>query len=814
MKSVCLRMNHHMSLLALIGLIATVGYAKPSGDLLDGATEVKVVRDGQTFGSPSAMAALKHAQRGDIIKLGAGTHQGPLILDTPNITLCGKVGTLVRVNGNDATWQPSWQRALEYGSFAWRSEIPFEPVTMSIDQRAMIHATESRGGLSVHAQGAGRGGRTPLRGVFTYLASQKQVVVSFASDLQPSEHDIEAARKGSNAIVVQADNCTVRNLIATGGDAAILLTHTSESVVDHCLVYAANAGIRVGQNATRCKVSHCDITWNQDAVSLDCDRETGLAGDDVWITHKRFGTYDKWGIEIDRAGPDNEVCYNYVYDVWNGIQNSNGVSKDATAAHYRDHVFKGISTHNVGLKVHHNRVDLTMDDALEPGNELVDNHWYSNVVTRARCAARFKTIEMGPFYFYDNTLLQCGDGLRLYKTAPKQATVFIFNNVVEHPNGIIYHKVDDVAWGDAWLRKNLKRGTPGFALFNNLFICEQPFANQAGSTVTPNFKSDFNLYTASHDPAMILRGFDKHSLFNAHPQFVDPSQGNYALSKNSVGQQRGINIASQIPHAVNLPISNTLQPSMGRLNIDADQTPRGPVSGLWYIAQNPLNLGERDITYYRQEPMRWVSTKQQSYRITEHTDDKPIVVKLVSAQRSRKTKYTVRLTDAKGKELDRQQGPTATGKAQITLKISANAHLPATLELHDGAILDWRVVITSNNASLEIDASKLLNLRKYDGGSYRFIYRVTPENTSPFAIHFAKRYNDKCAIRMTNPQAQTSLITSGQVIHPQGQVGLYQFDFNFTKKADIRLEATMPYLVIPMNQPVGQPKVQWGKPNF
>lgn len=798
----------------LMGLITVSSLAHATPQLLELATEVKIIRNGKTLNQPSAIIALRKAHDGDIIELGNGTHQGPLTLDKPNLIVRAKSGVLARVNGNDNSWKPVWERVAEYGSYAWQSAINFSPVTMSIDQRTMIHATQSRGGLTVHADGAGRGSRLPLRSVFTYIASSQTVIVSFASDIDPTQHVIEAARQGTSAITISANGCTVQNIIANGGEAAILLTNTADSVVEHCLAYGADAGIRLGQGATRCKVLHCDVTWNQDAVSIDCDRESGLAGDDVWITHKRFGTYDKWGIDIDRAGPDNIVAYNYVYDVWNGIQNGNGVSKDEVAAHYRDNIFKGISTNNVGLKVHHNRIDLTMDDALEPGNELMDNQWYSNIVTRARCAARLKTIEMGPFYFFDNVLLQCSDGLRLYKSAPKQAAVYIFNNVIDHPNGIIYHKVDDVAWSDPWLRKNLKRGTPGFDLFNNIFLCEQPFTNQAGSEVTPNFKSDFNCYTSSHDPAMILRGFDQHSQFTAKPTFVDPTHGNYALTPKSVGILQGTHIAQRLAHQVTLPFSQTQQPNMGRLNIDANQTPHGPTSGLWEACEKPLNLGERDITYYKQEPRRWINTNKQQYRISEHHDDKPIVVELVSAQRNSQARYTITLTDQQGRELTREQGPTTPGKAWVQLKVPADAQLPVWITLKDDSTLDWQVTLPSDNATLGIDASQTLNLRKYDGGAYRFTHRVTTANDKPFTVEFSRRYSGNCTLTMTDPQSNTRRLTSGESIDPKGKSGLYVFDLVFTKKADIRFDADDAYLGLPNNQPIAEPKPRWGKPSF
>ncbi|MFG0247426.1 MAG: hypothetical protein ACF8OB_00960, partial [Phycisphaeraceae bacterium JB051] len=383
--------------LAWIICMGIVPLPTAKAGVLDPATEVKIIRQGQTITFTSASQAIAKAQRGDVIELGAGTHAGPLVLDKANLTLQAKPGVIARVNGNDANWKPQWKRAPEFGATAWQSPIDFEPVTMSINQRVMIHATESRGGLLVHDNGVGRGGRLPLHSVFTFRQSQRDVIVSFATDINPNQQTIEAAQEGRCAIDIRADHCVVRHLIANGGKAAINLQDTTGSVVEHCLAYGADIGIRLTQGATQCKILRCDVTWNQDAMSIDCDTNSGLAGDDVWMAHKRFGTYDKWGILAFRAGPNNEISGNYVYDTWNGIQNETGISKEDIAAHYQENIFKGISNFNVGLKVHHNRVDLTMDDALEPGGDLKDNHWYSNLVTRARCAARLKAIAIGPF---------------------------------------------------------------------------------------------------------------------------------------------------------------------------------------------------------------------------------------------------------------------------------------------------------------------------------------------------------------------------------------------------------------------------------
>jgi hypothetical protein len=298
------------------------------------------------------------------------------------------------------------------------------------------------------------------------------------------------------------------------------------------------------------------------------------------------------------------------------------------------------------------------------------------------------------------------------------------------------------------------------------------------------------------------------------PTFVDATHGNYALSQGSIGEHAGTSITQRIAQAVNLPISQQDQPNMGRLNIDATQMPHGPVSGLWAPTKEPLNLGERDISYYAQEPMRWVYTNQQRYRISDHADDKPIVVELVSAQRSNSARYTISLTDSTGRELTRKQGPDTPGKALVILKVPDNATLPLLITLKDDALLDWRVTIPADNAILSIDASKPLALRKYDGGEYRFTYNATAQSNEPFAVTFTKRYSGDCMMTMTDPQSHRSTITSGQIIDPKGMPGVYTFDLTFTKKGEIQLQAADPYLGLPTNQPAATPKVQWGKPSF
>lgn len=479
--------------------------------LLAPAAGVVLERGTDAFQHATLAEALAAARADDVLRLAPGTHRGPVVLDRPGLVLRGEPGA--RIDANESGWTPQWTPAPQFGRHAFTTPIPFAPGGVTLDDRALIDARESRGGLTIHADGVGRGGRSVLQGLFTWIEKQGLLLVSFAQPLNPLEHRIEVSRRDIATVTIRdADRCRVENLILTGGAAGIRFERTRDSVARQCLVYAVDAGVVFGPAATDCRVQSCDITWNPDALGIDCDPASGLAGDDAWKAHKQFGTYDKYGILAHCSGEGNEVDGCYLYNVWDGISTADGVGKNDVREHFETYVFKGISRFNRGLKVHHTRIDLALDDAMEPGNELVGAEWHHNVVTRARCGVRFKTLTLGPFFFHNNVVVDCGNGLRLYKSTPECATLFVAHNVIRDKTGIIYHDMGSVCWDDPWLADRLPRGTPGFRLYNNLFVCDTPFANYDGN-VPPNFQGDGNLYTASDRSVLHQAGIDTHGTF-------------------------------------------------------------------------------------------------------------------------------------------------------------------------------------------------------------------------------------------------------------------------------------------------------------
>lgn len=792
------------SLALICALSSQAIYAADSVDFLKAGTTVTLQHGDQKQTFTDAREALRKAVAGDVVTLGEGTHRGPLMLGTSGVTLTGLPGA--RVSGNSADWKPQWQKEPAYGPYAYSAAIPFEPVTVMIDQRVMINAEEDRGGLSVHQRGVGRNGRVPLGAVFTWLKHGKRLVVSFASDIDPAKHLIEAAPAGTSAVVIRnANNCTVSNLAITGGGNGVLFQDTKGSTVQKCLIYGADAGVNFYKGANACKLLSCDITWNADATNNDCDPATGDIGNDVWNAHKEFGTYDKFAISIDQTGENNEIAFNYIYDVWDGITTGDGVGKDQMEAHYKQEVLKGISKYNNGLKVHHNRIDLAMDDALEPDNELVNNQWYSNLVTRARCAARLKTIEMGPYFFYNNVLADSGDGLRLYKSAPTSANVFILSNVVLNRTGIIYHAMDTVAWNNPWLKANLAKGTPEYYLYDNVFVCDTAFANHASEKpVLPNYKGDYNAYTCGPDATLLRQGLDKHSTFEASAQFVDAANGNFHLAG---GGPQGI-APKDLGLKVTLPpLLASAGAGVGLLANDDQSAPHGPVSGLWDSAKAQLNLGERDVRNYVITPLRWISGGKFDLVLRDLPQRDEVQVMFVRSG-SASSSFKLEARDAKGQVLASRAGKSAD-KDGFAWAIPTKSLGEVRIHIEDDDAAQWR--IESDQYKVGVLAGEGVNLRKYDGGRFVFQYPVAAA-TKSFTVTTHSKYPNG-GVEVRRPDGSKAELLKGEV-QTEGKAGTYQILVSFTKGGQVTISGPETLLLIDPVQETIPFRPAWGKPKF
>ncbi len=776
---------------------------KNNTDILRPAEKAVIIRNNTETKFASAAEAVAAAETGDVIVLGPGLHRGPLAFRKSGVQLTGEPGAYV--TAYDGSWKPDWKKDPKYGSYAYSSPISFEPAGIAIDGRVMINADENRHGLDIHEDGVARNDRTPQQSMFTYISKEKRLLVSFAREVNPADHRIEACPEKTPVIKIDGvDGCIVQNLIIAGGSAGVQFTKTRGSAVRKCLIFGTDIGVHLSSGATECKVLECDITWNADAMNGDCDQETGLVDNDVWNAHKHYGTYDCWGVFADNSGKDNEVAYNYIYDIWDGIEAGGGGDKAGIADYYRNKVFKGISEFNIGLKVHNNRLDLCLDDALEPGGELVGNQWYSNVISRAKCAIRIKTVSLGPFFVYDNLFFKCSDGMRFYKSMPDCATVYVYHNIIEFPSAIIYHATDSVAWNDPELKKMIKPGTPGFNVFNNIFLCEKQFSNSSG--VKPNFKGDFNLYTSGRDQSIADSGIDQHGIFDAKPEFIDQGGGNWLLKDGSPGKTAGMDLSK---FSVKLPACDVKYfkdalPDIGLLGLDKARTPRAPVSGLWEIADKSMKFGERDDSQFKISPLRWATAKKLEYVIENLPEKgKEIDLKLTTPSAE---KFKIKVTSDDGKVLAEKNGSDAESIERVFLKISSGGWKSIIIAIDNPGNNEWRIEPLTPGLKVGINVSKPLSLSKYDGGRYILEYDI------PAGIDSFKVSGDGCEIQ--RPDGKTEKPGNGGIVNTAGQPGTYRIMLQFIKRSPLSVEGPSKYAFFDGKQETVPLRKRWGKQGF
>ncbi len=772
--------------------------------------------DGSEKNLSSAQAALDEAKSGDTVILKPGIHQGTLSFKDSNVKLKGEPGATVSAYSRD--WKPEWKKEPTYGPYAYTSPIPFQPSTVAIDNRVMIDIRQSRAGKNlamIHKYGIGRNGREPLQGLFTYLPKEKLLLVSFASDIDPAKQKIEVAPDNASAVLISGfDNCSVEGLIITGGSNGVKFEKTKNSSVSKCLIMGSDICALLSKGAESCKVLSNDITWNADAL---CMYYGPVLSWDTWESHKKYGTYDKWGILAECSGDNNEAAYNYLYNGWDGIENGDGNSKDGMEEYYTNIQNDTVQKYNKGLKIHHNRIDLMLDDALEPGNCLIDNQWYSNIVSRARCATRIKTVSVGPFYFFDNALTDCGDGMRFYKSTPENALVYVYHNLIQFREGICYHRVDLVAWNNKWLEKNLKRGTPGFNVFNNIFLCEVPFSND--SPVKPNFTANFNMYTCPQDQELAALGIDKESIFDAKPGFLDAEKADFRLKDGSQGKDAGMDLSqykTKLPFCDKKYFSGKL-PDIGRIGIDSDKTPHGPISGLWQVASKSIDLEPKKYPGMKLEPVRWIYSKRADFVIKNMSGNES-TLNLFYAMEKAGGSYSITAMNEKGESLGKNSGIADTTFGPVPFKLNPNGAKQIKLLVEDKPdSVRWRFSPALKDARIGFDAKDWTFIMKFDDVPYILECDI-PQDTESFRVILDK---DNIVGSFRKPQAEV-LNPKGERIQPDsegkiatgGVAGTYKILFSFYKKMKFKIEAPEPILYFPKLGEEGNAISIWKKPSY
>ncbi len=772
-------------------------------------------KNGVSGTASSLGEAIEKAASGSTVIIDGGTHRGPFVIARDGLTLRGKNGAVITASQD---WKPDWRPEPEYG-FAFSSPIPFEPKVMHCDGRFMINVTQKRAGdglKKIHRDGVGRSGRNVLRGVFTYLPGEKRVLVSFHQKTDISKLNIEASCPAP-AITLSGKNIVLEDLIVFGGDANVCFRDADYCAVRRCLLIGGNDNVLFSTNANYCKVENCDITLNPAGMTLNAMAGSSKPAWDVWVAHKYFGTYDKTGVMFINSGTGNEVCGNYIYNVWNGVTSGSDAGPDEIVKYYREFVFPQKAVYNIDQKIHHNRIDLCMDDALEPGGDLHKAKWYSNLITRAMCGTRIKGVGVGPFYYFDNTMRYCNDGVRFYKTTAPQSLAFVYHNYLEHPYAICYHSINQVSWNNKELEKLLPvKGSPGYHAFNNVFVAPEMLKPLPEGFI-PNHKGDGNLYTCPR-PAILPESIDKNSKFSGKFEPVNAAAGDFR-TKPGTGFT-GIDLSEyKLPFAERAGKA----PTAGLLGIEPEKIPHGPVSGLWDKAAARFNLGEIPANEFSLTSHRYLVSEKLEYKLKfEKAVPEKITLKFMRGPEGRESSsYSVKITDNSGRVLAEKQDPGSNAVLDFELTVPARNGVNITI-IEPERAARWTVRPEDGVPGVKLiyllkgssDPNALgVRMIKYDSGPYIWEYVADASSPKRIFIKTATGYSGTFKSVVVRPDGVELPLSSSGYINIS-MPGIWQIKTMFTKKAWLYGPSSgCTELILPDNQPSGSFDL-WPRPEY
>ena len=671
------------------------------------SAEHLVISNGKRKAYPTPAKALAKAKSGDTVVIADGFWEDGLKMTVPNVTLKGSKNTVLCA-GREIPAK-SWKPAPEAGKNAWKTSWDKTPANVVCNGRLLLelHPANGNGSLNykeIMAYGVANTGRELLGGIFSHDRKNKTLTVSLPGVSDIAGCRIFVANRGKDALTVAADNCVVSDLTLLGGESGVAFRKCKGSEVHHVLTVANNNGIMFTDGCSNCSAHHCDVTLNPDSFTCNAQIGTSSAVWDVWLAHKRVGSWDKTGIALFWAGSGNKVYCNTVYNHWNGIHCGTNPKtwNKGLKEYYYNNIVPQKGRVNQNTMVFNNRVDLCIDDALEPAGDVQNQQWYSNVVTRAHCGIRIKTIDIGPLYIYDNDVYGCLDGIRFFKNLTEPAQVYVMHNRLRHRAAHTFAAVETVPLKGE-LGNKIPGGVRGGHMHNNLYLTEC-YTAEFPPKGTALFTASNNAYTCGR-PAELPAELEKNSRFSLD------IKDNPAVCKDVPAKELGKD---------ELPCGKRGKYA-GLLNISPEKTPESFISGRYHDAAKLLDMRLRKWDFTTLKSHCFVMAPEQTYIIEnpEKLDKAEILVRAYLGPKIKNIGFKIICSDD-GKVIaeksfkffavQKVEIPLA-GKKRVTMRIvSKNRKASWALECFSKGVackllLDKKVDIVAFNNSSAINLS-------------------------------------------------------------------------------------------------------------
>jgi len=457
-----------------------------------------------TPGPGAIAAAIAKSVEGDTLRLGKGVYAESVVINK-RIALVGGPGVVI---DSSEAFKPEWKPAAKIGAGVYRAAVTFRPRTLFLDGKivAEIDAKEAAeegpwNWKTLFAKGPPRAGFKYLLAVWMYHPGEKAVYLRAPDSADPAKLNLTCGRSN---------------------DPAIRFRDVDGASVSDLTIANAHGGVSFGESAKRCVLTRCVIgPWDKTGVSLGGGASENIVEHnqifrgaledwiphadnareryEIWQLHKSVGYSDRVGVNLLRAGHDNIIRQNHIYETFDGIDlgdySIESLDKPLTSPE-----------DGKGTIIANNLIERTRDSGIELGAGCIDVQVYGNILRQTHGGLRFKLPRIGPVFIHHNVL---EDG----------SPFNIWFSIDDSPaRGYVYHNT--IVGGSAGLTyssfvKPHNIGAPNWHFVNNLVMSKNGFFSNRKTEAPVNFTADYNVVTGDHRP------WPGEPAKDAHSKYVD-----------------------------------------------------------------------------------------------------------------------------------------------------------------------------------------------------------------------------------------------------------------------------------------------------
>ncbi len=261
--------------------------------------------------------------------------------------------------------------------------------------------------------------------IWIHRSSEKAVYLHLADDASPNEKNWSVLWTKEPSVAFRgASGASISGLTLANGFVGVALAGKSSGcTVSQCTIGPwEKYGVAIGDGASECLVERNRIfrgayeDWAPNKIHSKERYE-------IWQLHKTAGFYDRNGISLVRAGVNNRVHANHIWETFDGIAlgDSDLESLDIPLRDPDD---------CKGTEIWENIIERTRDSGIELGVGCIDVRVHHNTLRETHGGLRFKLPRIGPVFIYRNLLVGGSPFNIWYSMDDSPAEGYVYHNTI------------------------------------------------------------------------------------------------------------------------------------------------------------------------------------------------------------------------------------------------------------------------------------------------------------------------------------------------------------------------------------------------